>query len=62
MIDKIGERYSASDRVCRGGSFDVDARYCRSALRFWFSPVYRRWSLGLRPVITLGLSDLQVKR
>jgi len=50
------EEYGASLRVLRGGSFYDDARNCRSAYRYGYSPVYRDYDLGLRPIITLGLS------
>lgn len=39
---------SGTDRVCRGGSWDDDARYCRSSNRFCNTPGYRSYRLGLR--------------
>ncbi|MSR60293.1 MAG: TIR domain-containing protein [Planctomycetaceae bacterium] len=38
----------ASDRVFRGGGWDDVASFCRSALRGWNSPDYRRYALGFR--------------
>ena len=56
------EEYGAALRVGRGGGFYGAARYCRSAYRDRGSPGLRSGLLGLRPIITLGLSDLQAKR
>jgi len=56
------EEYGAAFRVFRGGCFDGGARGCRSASRYRGSPGLRSGLLGLRPIITLGLSDLQAKR
>jgi len=56
------EETGAALRVGRGGGFRDDARDCRSASRYRDSPDDRYSSLGLRPVVTIGLSDLQVKR
>ena len=39
---------SGDYRVLRGGSWNYNARYCRSAFRFWFTPVYRDGDVGLR--------------
>jgi len=50
------EEYGAAVRVYRGGSFRDDARDCRSAYRYRNSPDNRYGNLGLRPVITIGLS------
>jgi formylglycine-generating enzyme required for sulfatase activity len=36
-------------RVNRGGSWHNDARYARSALRFWLPPAVRHGVLGFRP-------------
>jgi formylglycine-generating enzyme required for sulfatase activity len=38
-------------RVVRGGSWSYDARYCRSALRFRFTPDDRGNLLGFRPAL-----------
>ncbi len=38
----------ASDRVFRGGCWFSIARYCRSALRYWFTPTFRLYILGFR--------------
>jgi len=40
---------STSYRVLRGGSFDVNARFCRSANRNWREPSTRDLYRGLRP-------------
>jgi len=37
-----------SDRVCRGGSWNGVASYCRSALRYWYVPSFRNNYLGFR--------------
>jgi formylglycine-generating enzyme required for sulfatase activity len=37
-------------RVLRGGSWDFNPTYCRSAFRLWFNPDYRLSSLGFRVV------------
>jgi formylglycine-generating enzyme required for sulfatase activity len=37
-------------RVVRGGSWLYDPRYCRSATRYLYSPVYRIYSFGFRVV------------
>jgi formylglycine-generating enzyme required for sulfatase activity len=39
---------SGSIRVFRGGGWYDYARYCRSATRDWYSPVYRDSYLGFR--------------
>ena len=39
---------SGSLRVNRGGSWRNDAAFCRSAVRFWFSPGLRLGFLGFR--------------
>ena len=41
---------TGSLRVIRGGSWDYSAENCRSAFRFAFTPVYRRNTVGFRPV------------
>jgi formylglycine-generating enzyme required for sulfatase activity/serine/threonine protein kinase len=41
-----------SERVFRGGCWDYEARYCRSAYRNRFSPDFRRYLLGFRLVRT----------
>jgi formylglycine-generating enzyme required for sulfatase activity len=37
-------------RVLRGGAWDIDPRYCRSAIRDWRSPGYRFILIGFRVV------------
>ncbi|MBR5161471.1 MAG: formylglycine-generating enzyme family protein, partial [Thermoguttaceae bacterium] len=39
---------NGSDRVIRGGSWNSDARSCRSAYRFYNEPGYRSNRLGFR--------------
>ncbi len=43
-----------SYRVCRGGSWHGYALYCRSARRIRYSPDYRYYALGFRPVLLPG--------
>jgi formylglycine-generating enzyme required for sulfatase activity len=47
-----------SYRVHRGGSWDFEAAYCRSAFRFRSTPVDRYFNLGFR----LALSPREVRR
>jgi formylglycine-generating enzyme required for sulfatase activity/serine/threonine protein kinase len=44
----------ASDRVNRGGSWDVHPRYCRSAYRDGLPPAYRSIYVGLRVARTVS--------
>ena len=37
---------TSSLRVYRGGSWNYDAQYCRSANRFYYTPDYRNFNLG----------------
>jgi len=46
IVDPLCTR--GSFRVYRGGSWDVDARNCRSANRYGFSPGFRYYFLGFR--------------
>ena len=39
---------TGKSRVFRGGSWDLNPRYCRSALRFGHTPDYRYYHLGFR--------------
>lgn len=48
---------SGSDRVFRGGSWSISARYCRSANRSKFDPSFRRKHLGFRLVRTVSSAD-----
>ncbi len=43
---------SGSDRVLRGGSWDINARLCRSSNRTDFTPGDRNFSSGLRLVLS----------
>jgi len=47
VVDPVGPG-SGSARVIRGGSWYYYAGYCRSAYRYWYSPVNRWIYLGLR--------------
>ena len=38
----------AAYRVFRGGSWDSNPRFCRSANRHWFTPGDRSYDLGFR--------------
>ncbi|NLW85679.1 MAG: SUMF1/EgtB/PvdO family nonheme iron enzyme [Planctomycetes bacterium] len=46
---------SGSRRVLRGGSWICYPRLCRSALRYWFSPVHRGSYYGFRVVVVSGV-------
>ena len=43
---------SGSDRVCRGGSWSLEAGGCRSAFRNGVGPGFRNYSLGFRSVLS----------
>lgn len=45
---------TGSDRVYRGGSWNLNARYCRSVYRNYDSPNYRHGDLGFRLVFPVG--------
>jgi formylglycine-generating enzyme required for sulfatase activity len=45
---------TGSYRVNRGGSWDYDAGYARSAFRSWNMPGYRNDNLGFRLVLPSG--------
>jgi formylglycine-generating enzyme required for sulfatase activity len=47
-LDPVGPSEAGADRVIRGGSWDYDARYCRSAYRIDGLPDYRNDYLGFR--------------
>ncbi len=42
-------RQAGAWRVIRGGSWSNDARYCRSAYRYWLAPDDRYFNFGFRP-------------
>jgi formylglycine-generating enzyme required for sulfatase activity len=50
-----GQIIRGSDRVVRGGSWDFDARYCRSAMRVSLRPAYRDFYLGFRLSTSVAL-------
>ena len=43
---------SGSYRVFRGGSWNDDARFARSAFRFIYAPCSRHYYLGFRPALS----------
>ena len=45
---------SGGNRVLRGGSWNGNARSCRSAYRDWYIPGYRNWSRGFRLACSAG--------
>ena len=47
VVDPTGAS-SGSYRICRGGSWSNNARYCRSANRYRNAPGYRWYNLGFR--------------
>ena len=47
VSDPLGPQ-TGSNRVGRGGSWDLSARHCRAANRDWFSPGNRNNNLGFR--------------
>jgi len=49
--DPTGPR-KGSDRVLRGGSWNGPASYCRSALRYWYVPSFRKNYLGFRVALS----------
>ena len=44
-------------QVLRDGSWDGNARLCRSAYRFKFGPTFRINFLGFRPAVAVTLSN-----
>ena len=51
VTDPMGPS-SGSNRVYRGGSWFIVARYARSADRYWFGPGLRGGNLGFRPALS----------
>ncbi len=47
----------ASLRVLRGGSFNNEAWFVRSTVRFGFEPIYRNFNIGFRVVVSLSPSS-----
>jgi formylglycine-generating enzyme required for sulfatase activity len=45
---------SGSNRVIRGGSWNLDGRYCRSANRYSYTPDSRPYDIGFRAVLAPG--------
>jgi formylglycine-generating enzyme required for sulfatase activity len=56
--DPLSPSFDSSDRVSRGGGYDDDASYVRSAVRLNYPWEYRAGYLGLRPSKALCLSPL----
>jgi formylglycine-generating enzyme required for sulfatase activity len=52
-LDPLGPA-SGSSRVLRGGGWLGNARHCRSAARYGYSPAYRNRSIGFRVVLPPG--------
>ncbi len=46
-----------TQRVIRGGSWDDDGRYCRSAYRDWYEPTIRYFNLGFRVALVPFFAD-----
>ena len=44
-------------RTVRGGSWDFDARHCRSACRLWGAAGFRGNNIGFRPVCAVELAE-----
>ena len=53
VTDPVGPA-SGSDRVFRGGSWDYDGRFCRSALRYFIIPTIGSIGMGFRVVLAPG--------
>ncbi|MCP4104499.1 MAG: SUMF1/EgtB/PvdO family nonheme iron enzyme [Desulfobacteraceae bacterium] len=53
VTDPVGPD-TGSDRVLRGGSWDFDAWFCRTAYRNWFAPGFGGRSYGFRLVLLPG--------
>ena len=48
---------SGSNRVIRGGSWDLEDKYCRVSIRGYWSPKDRHYSLGLRLVLSTSMDE-----
>ncbi|MFM8214022.1 MAG: formylglycine-generating enzyme family protein [Pirellula sp.] len=51
VSDPTGPK-EGSSRVLRGGSWFIEAAYCRSAFRDWFNPSSRLFNLGFRVALS----------
>ena len=49
-VDPVCDLGSAGYRIFRGGRWNIDARYCRSAYRYFYYPGDSVANFGLRPV------------
>ncbi len=52
---------SGTTRVLRGGCWDCDPQYCRSASRFWITPVDRINGIGFRVAVDLPAGQAGLK-
>jgi formylglycine-generating enzyme required for sulfatase activity len=52
VVDPVGPS-SGSERVLRGGSWGIDAQYCRSAFRCGYTLTFRNDSVGFRVLCEL---------
>ena len=48
---------SGSNRVIRGGSWDLGDKYCRVSIRGYWSPMDRHYSLGFRLVLSNSMDE-----
>ncbi|MBR0224929.1 MAG: SUMF1/EgtB/PvdO family nonheme iron enzyme [Thermoguttaceae bacterium] len=53
----MGTRSNASNRVNRGGSWNNNARNCRSANRNWNTPDNRNNNLGFRFLLSSAIEN-----
>jgi hypothetical protein len=59
---KWEDRTEGSDRVLRGGAWNLTAVLCRSALRYWLGPDNRVLNIGFRLVCLPGQPGKPGKR
>lgn len=43
--------YNVDKKILRGGAWNLNPQYCRSALRYWYVPSFRWDNIGLRIVL-----------
>ena len=51
QVDPTGQQ-SGSSRVLRGGVWNLNAWWCRSAFRYWYWPVYTYYYIGFRVLVS----------